>query len=72
MVRADPHVAYVHGWTASDAVRIADDILGDYDVSPDGQLFVMVQNDPIELRPFDLVVVPGWIEEMKARLAAAK
>jgi hypothetical protein len=47
-------------------------ILGDYDVSPDGQHFVMIQHDPIELRPFDLVVIPGWVEEMKARLAAAK
>jgi Tol biopolymer transport system component len=49
-----------------------EDILADYDVSPDGQHFVMVQNDPIELRPFDLVVIPGWVEEMKSRLAAAK
>lgn len=51
--------------------ELPEDILGDYDVSPDGQHFVMVQNDPIELRPFDLVVIPGWIEEMRARLAAA-
>jgi Tol biopolymer transport system component len=43
-----------------------------YDVSPDGQHFVMVQKDPFELRPLDVVIVPGWIEEMKARLAAAK
>jgi serine/threonine-protein kinase len=52
--------------------ELPEDILGDYDVSPDGQHFVMVQNDPIELRPLDLVVVSGWVEEMKARLAAAK
>ena len=52
--------------------ELPEDILGDYDVSPDGQHFVMVQNDPIELRPLDLVVIPGWLEEMKARLAAAK
>jgi len=32
----------------------------------------MVELDPFELRPLDLVVVPGWVEEMKARLAAAK
>ena len=36
------------------------------------QNFVMVELDPFELRPLDLVVVPGWVEEMKARLAAAK
>jgi hypothetical protein len=52
---------------------IREDIWIDYyDVSPDGQRFVMVQKDPLELRPFDLVVVPGWVEEMKARLAAAR
>lgn len=38
-----------------------------YDVSPDGQHFVMIEKDPFELRPLELVV-----EEMKARLAAAK
>jgi dipeptidyl aminopeptidase/acylaminoacyl peptidase len=43
-----------------------------YDVSPDGERFLMVQVDPLELRPFDLVVVPNRIEEMKSRLASAK
>jgi hypothetical protein len=52
--------------------ELPEDIKGDYDVPPDGQHSVMFQNDPIELRPFDLVVIPGWVEEMKARLAAAK
>jgi len=52
---------------------IPEDIWSDYyDVSPDGQKFVMVQRDPLELHPLDLVIVPGWVEEMKARLAAAK
>jgi eukaryotic-like serine/threonine-protein kinase len=51
----------------------SDDILlGFYDVSPDGQHFVMVEKDPFELRPLDLVIVPGWVDEMKARLAAAE
>ena len=45
---------------------------GFYDVSPDGQHFVVVQKDPFELRPLDLVVVPNWVEEMKARIASAK
>ncbi len=44
----------------------------DYDVSPDGQRFLMIQRDPLELRPLDLVVVPGWVEEMKSRLASTK
>jgi serine/threonine-protein kinase len=53
--------------------RIPEDIwTGDYDVSPDGQSFLMLQRDPLELRPLDLVVVPNWVEEMKARLSAAK
>jgi serine/threonine-protein kinase len=43
-----------------------------YDVSPDGQRFLMIQKDPLELRPLDLVIVPNWAEEMKSRLAAAK
>jgi hypothetical protein len=43
-----------------------------YDVSPDGQKFVMVQKDPLEMRALDLVVVPNWTEEMESRLAAAK
>jgi serine/threonine-protein kinase len=52
---------------------LPEDIEGTYyDVSPDSQKFVMVQRDPLEMRPLDLVVVPGWVEEMKARLAAAK
>jgi hypothetical protein len=25
----------------------------------------VVQRDPLELRPFDLVIVPNWVEEMK-------
>jgi hypothetical protein len=32
----------------------------------------MIQRDPLELRPFDLVVIPNWVDEVKARLAAAK
>jgi hypothetical protein len=32
----------------------------------------MIQKDPLELRPLDLVIVPNWAEEMKSRLAAAK
>jgi serine/threonine-protein kinase len=41
-----------------------------YDISPDGQRFVMIQKDPFELRPLDLVIVPHWVEEMRARLAS--
>ncbi len=54
---------------------LSDELLTDvdfYDASPDGRHFAMIQKDPFELRPLDIVVVPGWAEEMKARLAAAK
>jgi hypothetical protein len=30
----------------------------------------MVELDPFELRPLDIVVVPDFLEEMKARLSA--
>jgi serine/threonine-protein kinase len=53
---------------------VPDDILVDnfafYDVSPDGQKFLMVREDPYELRPIELVLVPSWTEEVKGRLRA--
>jgi Tol biopolymer transport system component len=51
-------------------LELPEDVAG-YEVSPDGQKFVMMQRDALELRPFDLVVIPGWVDEMKARLATA-
>jgi hypothetical protein len=42
-----------------------------YDVSPDGQRFVMIERDPVELRPLGLVIVPNWTAELRARIAAA-
>jgi len=44
---------------------------GFYDVSPDGQRFVMIEKDPFELRPLGLVIVPNWTAELEARMAAA-
>jgi hypothetical protein len=44
---------------------------GFYDVTPDGQRFLMIERDPFELRPLSLVIVPGWTTERQARLAAA-
>jgi hypothetical protein len=32
----------------------------------------MIETNPIDLQPLDLVIVSGWVEETKARLAAAK
>jgi hypothetical protein len=40
-----------------------------YDVTADGKRFVMVQKDPFELRPLELVMVPRWDVELEARLA---
>jgi len=45
--------------------------LGFYDVTPDGQRFVMIEKDPFELRPLGLVIVPNWTAELQARMAAA-
>ena len=40
-----------------------------YDVTPDGNRFVMVRKDPFELRPLELVFVPNWIAELESRMA---
>jgi len=42
-----------------------------YDVSPNGQGFVMIEKDPYELRPIEPVLVPNWVDELKACMAAA-
>jgi eukaryotic-like serine/threonine-protein kinase len=43
-----------------------------YDVAPDGRRFLMIQQDPDEMRPIELVVVPNWLEEVQAKMAAAR
>jgi Tol biopolymer transport system component/predicted Ser/Thr protein kinase len=40
-----------------------------YDVSADGQRFLMIRPDPLEVRPLQLVVIPRFAREMRARLA---
>jgi hypothetical protein len=40
-----------------------------YDVTADGNRFVMVRKDPFELRPLELVMIPNWIAELEARMA---
>jgi Tol biopolymer transport system component len=40
----------------------------DYDVSPDGQRFLMVENPDPPPPPARLVVAPGWLEELRARV----
>ena len=46
--------------------------LGDYDVAPDGQRFVMVRGRGEEAAPRSLAVVLGWFEDLKRRMAAGK
>ena len=41
-----------------------------YDVSADGQRFLIDRPDPREVRPLQLVVIPRFDREMRARLAA--
>jgi Tol biopolymer transport system component len=48
-------------WNGSDAHR--------YDVSADGQRFLMARPDPREVQPLQLVVAPQFVREMRARLA---
>lgn len=51
-------------WSGTDLVR--------YDVTADGQRFLMVKPEPREEAPLQIVVIPDFVEEMKARLAAGK
>jgi eukaryotic-like serine/threonine-protein kinase len=43
-----------------------------FSVTPDGQRFVMVKLEPEEESPLQIVVIPGFLEEMKARLAGKR
>ncbi len=45
---------------------------GFYDATPDGQRFVMVLKDPFEMRPIEVTIVPNWLEELQAKMAAAR
>ena len=44
--------------------------LSDYDVSPDGQRFLMLKN--AEQRPGEISVVLNWAEELKQKAPAGK
>jgi serine/threonine protein kinase/Tol biopolymer transport system component len=41
-----------------------------YDVSADGQRFLINRPDPYEMRPLQVVVIPRFLREMRARLRA--
>jgi serine/threonine-protein kinase len=41
-------------------------------LTPDGQRFVMVETQPEEETPLQIVVIPGFLDETKARLSAKR
>ena len=43
-------------------------VTADYDVSPDGQRFLMVQSSGPEQTPTQIRVVLNWLEELKQRV----
>jgi eukaryotic-like serine/threonine-protein kinase len=51
-------------WNGIDAHR--------YDVSADGRRFIAIRPDPREIRPLQIVVVPQFVSELRARLAARR
>lgn len=45
----------------------------DYDVSPDGQRFLMLKaNEQVETAPKQIVVVQNWFEELKQKVPTGK
>jgi hypothetical protein len=44
-------------------------LIDDYGVMPDGQRFVMVKREAEEESPMQIVFIPGFLDEMKARFA---
>jgi serine/threonine-protein kinase len=47
-------------------------MVDDYGVMPDGQRFVMVKREAEEESPLQIVFIPGFIDEMKARFAGKR
>jgi hypothetical protein len=43
-----------------------------FDVSPDGQRFVMIASDQQEATPPQLVVIPDWLQELKVKLQSRR
>jgi hypothetical protein len=42
-----------------------------YDVTPDGQRFLMVRDDDVDVASTRVVVVMNWAEELRARVVNA-
>jgi hypothetical protein len=69
------HLAERHHRAPRELFRVPEEIvfgLSSYDITADGQRFLMVQKDPFELKPIELAIVPNWTEELKARMAASR
>jgi hypothetical protein len=47
-------------------------MVDDYGVMPDGQRFVMVKREAEEESPPQIVFIPGFLDEMKARFAGKR
>jgi serine/threonine-protein kinase len=47
-------------------------MLDDYGVTPDGQRFVMVKREAEEESPLQIVVIPDFLDEMRARFAGKR
>jgi hypothetical protein len=47
-------------------------MVDDFAVTPDGQRFVMVKREPEEENPLQIVVIPGFLDEMRARFAGKR
>ena len=57
---------------ADDASGPAYNIIADYDVSPDGQRFVMPKYTAEARNPPNAIVILNWSEELKRKVAAGK
>ncbi len=55
-----------------DSTNLRDYHLGDYDVAPDGQRFVMIRTREEGAAPRSLSVVLGWFDDLVRRVPAGK
>ena len=63
-----PNIAAIHGLEEHDGLRY---LVPNYDVSSDGQSFVMIKGEQ-ESAPAQLNIVLNWFEELKRRVPTGK
>jgi hypothetical protein len=61
---------YTYGLSSSCGVKGA--TVTSYDVSPDGQRFLMIKDNDQKLYATKIVVVMNWVEELKRIMAEAE